>query len=351
MARWRAYALNRITPDFDWAQPVAHAAPPTVLDGALERPPSFHVDTRAAADSPFALRLDVRGDAISFTHAHGDRPSATPLLDMVGGTPFSGSVTKPGIVGHFGAAGHVGASVVLAHQRFAAPLLDGYNFTVSMPHSGIAALTETSHGAGLEVRASDRFAPRLSWYASYRSRIRMDAFQKYRGIYGKPGDLDIPAQAHVGLGWAMSPSTQWRAGVDRVMYSSTEPFVSASLPRRLLAVLGSGNSPEFRWRDLDIYSATLMHEIDNSSRWSLRYSTGEQPHATSALLDNVLSESAADYAVAASYSVDVGSHAQWHFMANYAPAEFVLGLPGSARMARGDGSRQLEFEMLWTMSF
>lgn len=350
MDRWRAYALARITPKFDWAQtPATPARAPTVLDTAMRRPLAFAIDTYA--DSALTVGLDVRDGAISFAspRSGGADVSNTPLLDVLGGAAFSGSVAKPGISSHFGTDGTMGASVVLAHQRFAAPMLDGYDYSVQMPDSGVAALTETSHGAGLELRANAALVPaaRINWYASFRSRIAMDAFQNYRGIYGTPGDLDIPAQARLGVGWQASPQTQLRVGLDRIMYSSVRPFVSSSLPRRLLAVLGDGASPDFRWHDLDVYSATLMHQVNTTDHWNLRYSTGEQPHATSPLLDHVLMENAANYAVAASYTRDLG-HSQWHFVANYAPAEFVLGVPGRAHRNSDNTGRQLEFELLWT---
>lgn len=353
MDRWRAYALARITPKFDWAQtPATPVRAPTVLDTAMRRPLAFAMG--AHTDAPVALRLDVRQGAISFAagHASDEGVSNAPLLDALGGAVFSGGVAKPGISSHFGTDGTIAASVVLAHQRFAAPMLDGYDYSVQMPDSGVAALTETSHGAGLELRADAALLPAagINWYAGFRSRIAMDAFQNYRGIYGAPGDLDIPAQARVGIAWQASPQTQWRVGMDRIMYSSVKPFVSSSLPRRLLAVLGDGASPGFRWHDLDIYSATLAHQVNTTDHWNLRYSTGEQPHATSPLLDRVLRENAANYAVAASYTRDLG-HSQWHFVANYAPAEFVLGVPGRAHHDNPDNAgRQLEFELLWTKS-
>ncbi|MDN5924916.1 MAG: hypothetical protein L0H70_07945 [Xanthomonadales bacterium] len=351
MDRWRAYALARITPDFDWAQTTSAPAPaPTVLDTAMRRPLAFAIDTHP--DSLFALHLDLRDGAISFARTLGSygNTSSAPLLSMLGDATFSGSVTKPGLSTHFGVDGTFGASVVLAHQRFAAPMLDGYDYPLRMPASGVAALAETSHGAGLEFRASASLLPaaKLDWYAGFRSRIAMDAFQNYRGIYGNPGDLDIPAQARLGLAWQASANTQLRAGLDRIMYSGVKPFVSSSLPRRLLAVLGEGTSPEFRWRDLNIYSATLVHQVNATDHWNLRYSTGEQPHATSALLDHVLRANAANYAVAASYTSDVGS-SQWHLVANYAPAEFVLGVPGRVHSHDDEhAGRQLEFELLWT---
>lgn len=352
MDRWRAYALARITPSFGWAQtPATPVRAPTVLDTAMRRPLALTIS--AHTDSRFTLQLGVRGGAMSFAppSASSGSVSNTPLLDFLGGAGFSGSVAKPGIRSDFGIDGTISASVVLANQRFAAPMLDGYDYSVQMPDSGIAALTETSHGAGLELRGSAALVPkaRINWYASYRSRIAMDAFQNYRGIYGAPGDLDIPAQAKLGVSWEASPQTRVQVGMDRIMYSAVKPFVSAALPRRLLAVLGDGTSPDFRWRDLDVYSATLMHQVNATDHWNLRYTTGEQPHATSALLDRVLMENAANYAVAASYTRDLG-HSQWHFVANYAPALFVLGVPGRAQSSSGNAGRQLEFELLWTKS-
>ncbi len=350
MQRWRGYALSRITPDFSWAsQSVPDTAAPTVLDRLdsqrvqLAVPLDSHAGlalTLAVQDLPLANQPRLQSDR---------RTDSTPVLGRLN-SPFVGSATNTGISRRFGKSGKLDLSVVLAHQRFAAASLDGHDYLVDQPQPGVSALAGASNGSGLELGASDSLGVGLGWYAGYRSRINMDSFQNYRGIYGNPGDLDIPARMQLGLSWQAAQRTWLDAGVERIKYSSIEPFVSTALPRRLLAVLGDGTSPEFSWRDLDVYSLTVGHEFSPRNRVSVRYSTGEQPQPTSPLLARVLKADSADYSLGLSFMHRVDA-LQWRFMANYAPAEFVLGVPTSARRDNPGSARQLEFESTWSWSF
>lgn len=347
-ADWRGYALSRITPEFSWAEQALPAEPPKVLDRVGSDPVSDFALTLVQGEG-FDIGLEIHARKLHGRPAGALGGELKPrLIDSVG-SPFSGSAANTGISGHFGAA-ELGVAVVLVHQRYAAPALAGIEFVAGTPRAGIETLAETSQGAGVELRAAYPLSPSLDWNAGYRSRIGMDRFQFYRGIYGKPGDMDIPASAHLGLAWQMDPKTSLELAVDRVMYSEVEPFVSAALPRPVLALLGDATSPEFTWRDLDIYSLALRHDTQSAGSFTVRYSTREQPVPTSELLAGVLLDSAADYGVAFSWQRQVGLGV-WRVVANYAPAEYVLGAPTSLYgNAPGDG-RQVEFEALWSMPF
>ncbi|HET8897472.1 MAG TPA: hypothetical protein VFN09_01630 [Rhodanobacteraceae bacterium] len=347
MERWRGYALSQITPDYAWAERDTAPAP-TVLD----RTGIGHARASLALgrDSGYRLDIDVRASAAGSAMHRLDGGDAASALLRQHTSPLSGSLAETGLSGRFGHAGRYGLSVVLAHQRFASPILDGFSFASTVPHSGAQALSQTSHGAGVEVSVSDRLLPRLGWYAGARSRISMDAFQNYRGIYGNPGDMDLPSTLRAGLQWLPTSRTRVRFGVDRIEYSQIEPFVSSALPRRLLAVLGDGTSPVFSWRDLDIYSISLQHDLDAASQFNLRYSSRQQPLPTSPLLSRLLMEQAASYAVGLGYERDARL-GHWRIAANYAPAEFVLGIPTSAKVNRPFDGRQFEFEALWTVPF
>lgn len=350
MQRWRGYVLSRITPDFSWAHEASsREAAPTVLDRLDAR--DIRVVMPLTGDSRLALTLQLQTQSLAArSRLQNDKAvDSTPLLGSLG-TPFAGHAASTGLVQRFGQNGFLDFSVVLAHQRFAAVMLDGDDYAATRVYPGLSSLSNASYGTGMELGMHDALAPRVDWYAGYRSRINMDPFQNFRGIYGNPGDLDIPARMQMGLTWQAERRTQLSFGVERIKYSSIQPFVSSALPRRVLAVLGDGTSPEFSWRDLDVYSVTLAQSLGTRNQLSLRYSTGEQPEPTSALLSKLLMADAADYSVGLSF-VHRAPAMQWRFMANYAPAEFVLGIPSSARRNRQDSVRQLEFESTWAWHF
>ena len=346
--RWRGYALEQITPHYDWAAKPAHAQAPDVLDTALQPAGSTVVALGEHSGYSMTLRLQSLSGAMTVGSDDIDAGAAPVLRNM--GAPISGDVATTGLRRQLGRHGSFGVSVVLAHQRFAASALAGDDYSLQSPYAGAMAVRESSLGTGVAMDITDALMPRLNWYAGFRSRINMDSFQNYRGIYGNFGDMDLPAQLSAGLDWSPVTSTHFKLGVDRIKYSSIEPFVSAALPRRLLAVLGDGTSPEFSWKDLDVYSLTMVHDINSRNRWSVRYSSRQQPLPTSRLLSKLLMEDAASYAVGLAFQHDSGA-AQWRFAANYAPAEFVLGVPTSAKVNQPYKGRQVEFEALWVMAF
>lgn len=350
MQRWRGYALSRITPEFDWASKNTSArAAPTVLDRVQGQ--GARLVMPLSGDSRLALTLSLQPRfAGAAEHLSGDDSSPrAPLLGSLS-TPFAGSSASTGLSRKFGRNGQADLSVVLAHQRFAAAMLDGDDYSASRVHPGLSSLSGSSYGTGMELDLHNSLVGKLDWYAGYRSRINMDSFQNFRGIYGNPGDLDIPARMQLGLAWQAARQTRFNFGVERIRYSSIQPFVSSALPRRVLAVLGDGTSPEFSWRDLNIYSVTAGHQFSPRNELSVRYSTGEQPQPTSPLLSSLLMKDAANYSLGLSF-VHQTPGMRWRLMANYAPSEFVLGIPTSARRNQPDHVRQLEFESTWAWHF
>src|SRR5690606_12739286 len=109
---------------------------------------------------------------------------------------------------------------------------------------------ETSSGGGVRLAYSEPLNPLFSFSMALQSRLDMEPFKSYRGVYSDPGDFDIPARAELGLGVALSEDLQVTLGAERIFYSDIDAFTSAALPTRFLSLLGDGSSPAFAWRDL-----------------------------------------------------------------------------------------------------
>lgn len=352
MQHWRGYALSRITPDYSWAERDAEQArAPSLMDRMVDGTSGLRV--QLDGHPRLALTLEMQTRTLSgHTPLQVDSvtPAATPLLSAVG-TPFTGDTASTGLSRQFGRDGRLDLAVVMVRQRFASPSMDGDDYSVMQSDASLFSQPLVAQGTGMEVGFRQPFLGNLDWVAGYRSRVNMDSFQNFRGIYGNPGDLDIPARMQLGLAWRPGQQNELRLAAERVKYSAIEPFVSTALPRRLLAVLGDATSPEFSWRDLDVYSVSFEQRLNAGNRLGVRYSTGEQPKPSSPLLSRLLMEDAANYSVGLSFIHDAPVM-QWRLMANYAPAEFVLGIPSSARSSnQPDGARQLEFESVWAWYF
>lgn len=344
-ARWRAYALASITPQFSWALLPASIEPPRVLDsytGTIERAPLFTTRTNPAAQ--FAVSVA--------TGAVADTPSvlpgqATHLVDMppVG---LQRTVVAPSLAMRWGEEGSVRLTGVLAYQRFASFGLGTTRTDGWAPPP--AWLGDSSYGAGARVDVGNSLSERLSWNIGYQSRVGMGTFSSYRGVFADRGDFDIPASASATLTYALTPSLSADIGVQRVSYSTIRPFTSSNLPTRFLALLGDGSSPEFAWRDLNVYSVGWTLHNDDVGSLQLRYTTRQQPVPTSKLLENALASATDNDMVSLGWSRPFGDSAKLSVMASYASSPYYLLMPTYQSRRDGTASR-FEFEALWSMKF
>jgi hypothetical protein len=345
--RWRNYALASITPTFSWA-PAFKQAPPQITDeqGSLA---DFSITLQSLNGQPIgSLNLSVASTAVD----DQIQALASPQLDVrseLDDLRLKRTVVAPSYTSRWGNQGSFGVTAVLAYQRFA---------SLGLGESSLADSTalwpvipgETSYGAGVRLDVGNTLLNRLSWSAAYQSRVNMDALNSLRGVYTDPGQFDIPASASVGVSYALTPSLSFDLGAQRVRYSEVTPFTSPALPRRFLALLGSGASPVFAWQDLTVYSAGWTWRDDAFGNLELRYTTRQQPSPTSALLSNALDSSPADHTVAVGYSRSTGQQATLSLQAIYSSAPYFLGVP-SYRAAERVTGNQLEYEAAWSWHF
>ena len=347
LSRWHDYALASITPQFSWAVLPATSAPPRVLDsyGArLDMPPLFSLSKNTNTHIAISVASGVVADTPSLL---------TSRTSSSLGVPQSGvqrTVVTPSLVQEWGDGGAAKLSAVLAYQRFAS-----LGFGMSQWQDEIMPPTwaesgNTSYGAGARVDVGGPLNERLRWGVAYQSRVGMDAFQNYRGVFSDPGDFDIPASASVGIRYALTPAFGVDVGVQRVMYSAITPFTSGSLPTRFLALLGDSASPMFAWRDLTVYSlGWTLHDNDLGSL-ELRYTTRQQPLPTSVLLEHALAPVTANDMLSLGWSHALSQNSQMSFAASYASSPYLLMMP-TYRSRDSATASQVEFEALWSVRF
>ena len=345
--RWRNYALSSISPVFAWAQ-VPESSVPLITDEL--------VDSGSLAFALGALGSDAQS-MITLSIARGSVDERVNVLAMPKPEPFAElpriglqrTVVAPSYLRKWGNEGSVGVTAVLAYQRFASLGLGEVAMagdTMVWP----ALPGETSYGGGMRVDAGNRLGDNLGWAVAYQSRVNMDAFNTYRGVFSDPGQFDIPASLSFGVSYALTPSLSVDVGAQRVMYSDVTPFTNAALPRRFLALLGTSASPEFAWQDLDVYSAGWTFRNAAFGAVELRYSTRQQPLPTSALLRSALEADPADHTLALGYMRATGRHAHVHLQAVYSSAPYFLGVP-SYRARNDTAGGNVEFEALWAIRF
>jgi len=346
-ADWKAYARASMTPAFAWA--TVDAA--NTEQRPAERPELLREATRSALVSwsgreGLSLAVDQRGLTPTWTS------NVASGLVAQGRSAFVGTQTSTTLRQSFGADADVALTAIVARNRFATPGMGNSPWQSVEQFTGVrqSGVQEVSEGGGVEMAFNRALGERLSFNLSLQTRIDMDAFKAYRGIYSEAGDFDLPGHARTGLVWAASERFALGADIQRVMYSSVDTFTPATLPTRFLALLGDGSSPEFAWRDLTVYSAEAAVIDDFGGRWSLRYSTQQQPRPTSALLSRALADQYSDINLGFGYQRAIGGAGHFQLAASYAPAAYFMA-PAPFVQRDFDGGSQFEVEAQWTLAF
>ena len=346
LSRWHDYALASITPQFSWAlQPQALVAP-SVIDnysGEVERPSLFGGTTSSSSTH---VSISVATGTVADTPAvlPAGQPAHWTTLPAVG---LQRTVVAPSLTTNWGDRGSVRLTGVLAYQRFASISL-GTTTDVWAPLPGWER--DSSYGVGARVDVGNTIGDSLRWDVGVQSRVGMDAFSNYRGVFADKGDFDIPASARLSLSYALTPDFSLDAGMQRVQYSSIRPFTSSNLPTRFLALLGDSSSPVFAWRDLNVYSIGWTLRDDALGNMQMRYTTRQQPVPTSRLLERALSDATANDMLSLGWARSFGRATSLSFLASYASSPYYLLMPTLVSHDDGTASR-FEFEALLSTRF
>jgi len=347
-AGWRDYARSSMTPDFDWA--------PSAASGAAQQAPSSRASLlRDATQQAIASFKDGAGLRLQFDSS----VSASSLSTGAGEglvarsrSAFVNGQANTSLTQNLSPQSDITLTAIVARSRFATPGMGSSPWQSVEQFTGVrqSGVQEVSEGGGVALAFHHALTDDVVLSFGVQSRLDMDPFKSYRGIYSEAGDFDLPGFVRTGFEWSLSPRFAVGADVQRVMYSEVDTFTSAQLPTRFLALLGDGNSPEFAWRDLTVYSVEAALLDDTGGRWSLRYSTQLQPRPTSAALSRALSDQYTDGNLGFAYRRPMGGDGQFQLAASYAPAAYFLA---SAPFVQRDfdGGSHVELEAQWMLSF
>jgi long-chain fatty acid transport protein len=296
-----------------------------------------------------SLRIDLEWQYSGETSAPGlSRDQKQP------GLGFERTLLSPGIMHQFNDNQLLGVSAIFAHQSYGVANLGMRSYDSEIPSylqtPTYSPYEESGYGTGVRLTVRSEITEGMAFDAGFQSRIDMEEFASYRGVYSEPADLDIPARASVGLAFQASSHSWLNVSVERVMYSEVNAFPSRMLPDRFLSLLGDSTSPEFSWDDLTVYSVGWSWSNGDDTQWHLDFSSRSQPTPSSHTLSQALAGDLADNAMVLGYSKRLGQSSRFDMNAAYAPSEFAFG--GNVLGVTSDNLDQnFEIEAFWTWDF
>lgn len=208
----------------------------------------------------------------------------------------------------------VGLAPVLAYQIFKAYGLQAFdNPGLSTAPGKVTNLGhDDAFGFGARVGYMGTFGP-VSVGLAYQTKVRMDEFSDYRGLFAEAGGFDIPASVLAGLAWRPLPQLLLALDWERIYYSDVRAVANPSaligacaMMGQRDACLGGSNGAGFGWTDVDVWKLGVQYAIDE--RWTVRagYNRSENPIRPQDVTFNILAPGVMEdhYTLGATYAID-----------------------------------------------
>lgn len=344
---WQDYLAQELTPDYlldpaseplniSWISQQAVTILPVFAAELLGEPQTF-------------LRFDIdwqRSNDLAMTTFNNAPITAIPGLER--------KLVSSSLVHHLNDNQLIGISAVFATQSFGVSQLGLQSYNRDIPAELRSTLyepyAETGYGAGVQLALRSELTDHVALDAGFQSRISMDDFANYRGVYSQPANFDIPARARLGLAFKASDQSWLSVSVERVLYSEVGAFASRNLPGRFLSLLGDTTSPSFAWDDLTVFSVGWNWADDKGTSWYVDFSSRTQPSPNSRILSQAIDADLANNAMTIGFSRQVSMSSRFNVNAAYAPAEYAFG--GNVLGVTTDQLDQdFELEASWILDF
>ena len=344
---WQEYLAQELTPTYMLPDNFTPVHVSWLRYSDVQILPDFADGLGADSDTNFYMDFDVQSSGQYLAPEADDETSFTRSM-------FERQYFSPGIEHQLNDTGVLGVAAVIAHQRYSSANLGLLSATTPdtffWPSSGYRPFEESGYGTGVNLSLRQEIFSGFAIETEYQSRINMEEFAAFRGVYGSAADLDIPARARLGVDFRTSSRSWLNVAMTRVLYSDITAFPSRYLPNRFLSLLGDSTSPSFDWEDLTVYSVGWTWADGAKQEWHFDFSSRSQPTPSSSLLNQALKGELAQHAIVVGYSRRTGPTSHLNFNAAYAPAEYAFG--GSVLgVTTDDLNQRFEFEALWTKAF
>lgn len=186
----------------------------------------------------------------------------------------------------------IGVSPLIGYQRFGAAGLQAF---AAISNDG-SNLTNRGYddawGLGVRVGWQGRITDTFTLGAAYSSKIYMDKFDKYKGLFANQGEFDIPENFSAGLAWKATPALTVALDYQRINYGDVPSIANSSRQPGCSApnanCLGGSNGIGFGWDSIDVWK--LGFEFQYSKALTLRagYNHGDSPIGSNDTTFNIL---------------------------------------------------------------
>jgi len=205
---------------------------------------------------------------------------------------------------------------------------------------------DSSFGYGFQIGALWDVNPMFSVGLSYRTKMYMSEFDKYKDLFAEQGDFDMPAVGIIGVAFRPNDKLTLALDVQQIWYGDVKSIANKNKLATMCNLnaafgfgtpgttynasycLGGDNGAGFGWDDMTILKLGVQYAINDTLTVRAGYSHGNSPISGSQVAFNALAPAVIEdhWTVGATYKLR--EDYELTFWGIYAPEETVKG-PGA----------------------
>lgn len=237
------------------------------------------------------------------------------------GVNLAQALIAPTISYNFTPNHSIGFAPVIGYQTFRAYGLGLFKGLSSDPNNVTNNGNDESYGFGARIGYMGKFGP-ISVGAAATSKIYMDEFDDYAGLFAEEGDFDIPPTAGIGVSFKAGSKITIAADVTRIFYGEVDAISNegptadeffAGLGTALAAgpqnsgalvpnALGTNDGYGFGWDDVWVYKIGVNYEYNPVWAFRAGFNYAEVPYDDDQSFFNILAPAVVEKHVTAGFT-------------------------------------------------
>ncbi len=190
----------------------------------------------------------------------------------------------------------IGIAPLFAYQRFKAEGLQAFAGLSTNPTAVTNNGYDSSTGWGARIGYYGELTPQLAIGAQYTTKMSMDSFDRYSGLFAEQGGFDIPSSWSLGVSFKPTPAWLIALDYERIDYSGVK---SINNPSSLIfqcppptgntsTCLGGSNGAGFGWQSVNVWRLGVQYVIN--PEWTVRagYNYSDNPIGSQDVTFNIL---------------------------------------------------------------
>lgn len=171
----------------------------------------------------------------------------------------------------------VGIAPLLGYQRFSATGLQAFAGFSSDANNLTNKGYDSATGFGVRVGGFAKLNNMVSVGAAYATKVNMDKFDKYKGLFAEQGDFDMPANWNVGLAFQISDAITLAVDYQHIAYSDVKSVGNPSSHAAIANSLGGADGRGFGWSDVDVFKLGIEYKMKPGMTLRAGYSHTDSP--------------------------------------------------------------------------